>query len=197
MNKQRGFTVVEGLLIVLIISVVGFVGYTVWNNQQDEETKIGNYQQCVDAGNPSTRSYPGMCSADGQTFTQTLPPDLDAEEAEAISDEEAKNEEPTVEASEQPNSSTASTPEASPPQPPDITPFTAANCVGDGTVYVSNPNGTQGSYKYPDNWEPVTSYSYGQAINIYCLVGDSAFAPDYVLGNDDFIKASDLSTTKP
>jgi type II secretory pathway pseudopilin PulG len=37
MSKQKGFTLVEGLLIVLIISVVGFAGYTVWNNQQDDK----------------------------------------------------------------------------------------------------------------------------------------------------------------
>jgi type II secretory pathway pseudopilin PulG len=39
MNKQKGFTLVEGLLIVLIVSVVGFAGYTVWNNQQDDESE--------------------------------------------------------------------------------------------------------------------------------------------------------------
>jgi type II secretory pathway pseudopilin PulG len=48
MYKQKGFTLVEGLLIVLILSVVGFAGYTVWNNQQnknissDEPTKTEN-----------------------------------------------------------------------------------------------------------------------------------------------------------
>jgi len=37
MNKQRGFTFVEGLIIVLILSVVGSAGYIVWNNNQDDE----------------------------------------------------------------------------------------------------------------------------------------------------------------
>jgi type II secretory pathway pseudopilin PulG len=37
MYKQKGFTLVEGLLIVLIVSVVGFAGYTVWNNQQNND----------------------------------------------------------------------------------------------------------------------------------------------------------------
>ncbi len=39
MNKQKGFTLVEGLLIILMFSVIGFAGYDVWNNQQDDEAK--------------------------------------------------------------------------------------------------------------------------------------------------------------
>ena len=37
MNVQKGFSLVEGLLIILIISVVGFAGYYVWNENQDDE----------------------------------------------------------------------------------------------------------------------------------------------------------------
>jgi len=39
MTKQKGFTLVEGLLIVLTLSVVGFAGYTVWNNGQEDEAE--------------------------------------------------------------------------------------------------------------------------------------------------------------
>jgi Tfp pilus assembly protein PilE len=35
MSRQKGFTLVEGLLIVLIFSVVGFAGYTIWSNQRN------------------------------------------------------------------------------------------------------------------------------------------------------------------
>ncbi len=34
MNKQNGFSVVEGLLIVLVIAIVGFGGWYVWNNNK-------------------------------------------------------------------------------------------------------------------------------------------------------------------
>lgn len=37
MSNQKGFTLVEGLLIALILSVIGFVGYMVWNNNQEKE----------------------------------------------------------------------------------------------------------------------------------------------------------------
>ena len=39
MNKQSGFMLVEGLLIVLVLSVIGFSGYYVWNQQQNKESK--------------------------------------------------------------------------------------------------------------------------------------------------------------
>ena len=39
MNKQKGFSLVEGLLIVLILCVVGFAGYTVWNDNQDDDSE--------------------------------------------------------------------------------------------------------------------------------------------------------------
>lgn len=44
MKKYNGFTLVEGLLIVLILSVVGFTGYYVWNQQQVEEVEITESQ---------------------------------------------------------------------------------------------------------------------------------------------------------
>lgn len=40
MKKQKGFTLVEGLLIVLIVSVVGFAGYTVRRNQESDDNEV-------------------------------------------------------------------------------------------------------------------------------------------------------------
>jgi type II secretory pathway pseudopilin PulG len=45
MNKQKGFTLVEGLLIVLIVSFICFAGYYVWNQNQEEETETFNTVQ--------------------------------------------------------------------------------------------------------------------------------------------------------
>jgi type II secretory pathway pseudopilin PulG len=39
MNTQKGFTLVEGLLIVLVLAIAGFGGWYVWNQQQDDETE--------------------------------------------------------------------------------------------------------------------------------------------------------------
>lgn len=37
-NNQKGFSLVEGMLLVLVIAVVGFGGYYVWNQQQKKDT---------------------------------------------------------------------------------------------------------------------------------------------------------------
>ena len=36
MKSQKGFAILEGLLIILILAVVGFGGYYVWHNQQSK-----------------------------------------------------------------------------------------------------------------------------------------------------------------
>jgi len=38
MNKQSGYGLTGGLLIVFVITIVGFAGYTVWNNSHDDKT---------------------------------------------------------------------------------------------------------------------------------------------------------------
>jgi hypothetical protein len=81
MNKQKGFTLVEGQLIVLILSVVGFAGYYVWNQNQAKDTEISNYQQCVDAGNPIMESNPPICSVGMNSFIgSTIQPESESKD---------------------------------------------------------------------------------------------------------------------
>lgn len=35
MSKQKGFSLVEGLLLILVVAVVGFAGWFAWNQQQE------------------------------------------------------------------------------------------------------------------------------------------------------------------
>lgn len=37
------------------------------------EKKISSYEECVAAGNPVLRSYPGKCIAGDKTFVQPMP----------------------------------------------------------------------------------------------------------------------------
>lgn len=37
-QDSRGFTLVEGLLLILVITVISFAGWYVWNNGQDDKT---------------------------------------------------------------------------------------------------------------------------------------------------------------
>ena len=39
MKNQKGFGLVEGILIVLVISALGFGGYYVWNQQQESQER--------------------------------------------------------------------------------------------------------------------------------------------------------------
>lgn len=79
MKKQSGFSVVEGLVIVLVIAVVGFGGWYVWSQNNDDTqsndtvTSISSYEECAAAGYPILESYPEQCSVpDGPTFTREL-----------------------------------------------------------------------------------------------------------------------------
>lgn len=57
MKNQKGFTLVEGLLIVLIMAVIGFGGYTVWNNSKDKGTQNNETNQAkLDGSETATES---------------------------------------------------------------------------------------------------------------------------------------------
>lgn len=74
------------------------------------------------------------------------------------------------------------------------TAFTAANCTGNITVYVSNKAGAEGSYN-PSTWTVVKTFAYGEAISAIC---DSNTLASYVVTTSDmYVKRSDLSPTKP
>lgn len=70
---QKGFTVVEGLLIVLVLAVVGFGGYYVWNQNKDKQNSqstpsaVSNNQ----AAQTSESNEPVK-----NTYTSKLYPDL-------------------------------------------------------------------------------------------------------------------------
>lgn len=49
MKNQKGFTLAEGLLFVLVLSVIGFAGYTVWDNNQEDEAEVVKVTQDQDA----------------------------------------------------------------------------------------------------------------------------------------------------
>ena len=74
---QKGFSVVEGLLILIVVSIVGFGGWYVWNQNQEDEpvASISSYEECVAAGHPVMESYPEQCAVPGgETFTRKLTP---------------------------------------------------------------------------------------------------------------------------
>lgn len=77
MNKnQKGFSLVEVLLVVVVVGLIGGIGWYVYQQRKTDEPKqqaaaITNFDECVAAGNPVMESYPEQCHADGQTFADT------------------------------------------------------------------------------------------------------------------------------
>jgi Tfp pilus assembly major pilin PilA len=55
MKTQKGFTVVEGLLILVIIGLISFTGWYVWNAHNKTNNTLTN----ADAANSSVAKYPG------------------------------------------------------------------------------------------------------------------------------------------
>ncbi len=91
MSGQKGFSAVEGLLVIVIAGIVGFTGWFVWHSQQstnklDTQTlsdskppqpsakKVNSYEDCIKAaGSIMQETYPQVCvTKDGKHFTQPV-----------------------------------------------------------------------------------------------------------------------------
>jgi len=47
LKNSKGFTLVETLLVLLVVAVIGFGGYYVWQNQHKDETKVSSTKAAV------------------------------------------------------------------------------------------------------------------------------------------------------
>lgn len=61
----------------VIILVLGSVGYAFYASQNpatavNPQINITSFEQCVQAGNPVSRSHPSQCMVGGQTFTEQV-----------------------------------------------------------------------------------------------------------------------------
>jgi hypothetical protein len=87
-KSQKGFAIVEALLIVILLGIVGFTGYYVWHSKQQTDKTLNaannssqapstqtikNFEDCKkSAGSKILTTYPEQCVAkDGKTFTDT------------------------------------------------------------------------------------------------------------------------------
>ncbi len=66
-NNQKGFSVGQVLLVVVVLGLIGGVGYYVY--QRQNKSMITTVEECTAAGNPIMESYPEQCSVDGKTYT--------------------------------------------------------------------------------------------------------------------------------
>jgi type II secretory pathway pseudopilin PulG len=179
-SHQSGIAVVLVVLLVAVASAVGVVGYLRIKDSQNSKAALAEQQTSIKR----------------------------AQAAKALADEKALAAEQATEAADAVPATTTPTPTATTPAPtptPKPTPtvatsnataFTAANCTGEITVYVSNKAGAEASYQLPSNWKVVKTHASGTALQGLCKVGEG-LVPEYVIIQDAYVKSSNLSPTKP
>jgi len=81
MTKQKGFSVVIVLAILLVVALVGFAGWRILQKEPvkasnsdapKQSSQISNFEECAAAGNPIMESYPEQCTANGKTYTKEI-----------------------------------------------------------------------------------------------------------------------------
>ena len=177
-NNQNGFV---GIVVLVLLLLVATAGVFVFNRSRDSQNSKAIFED--------TKQNNQKAAAAQEVLAQ-----------KKLNEKAAT---PPVEPSPPPTPPTQEPAPAQQPSPDPTPPvsnatkFTAANCNGVSTVYVSNQNGAEASYRPPESWQVHKTYGYGESFQVYCIIGGTAFAPDYVLENDAYIKTSDLSPTKP
>ena len=82
-KNQRGFSHVQILLVVFVVVIIGAAGWLVFSKRDNKNTptntsqtpkQITSFDECVAAGNPTLKSSPAQCEADGKRFTDTKNP---------------------------------------------------------------------------------------------------------------------------
>jgi hypothetical protein len=75
--NQKGFTILEALVIVLGVAIIAAVGWYVYQRQNKEgepkQPAITNFEECKTAGYPVAESYPEQCHANGQLYVNETP----------------------------------------------------------------------------------------------------------------------------
>lgn len=64
MKKSKTISIILG---IVVLSALIFFSYN--NNKQ---SSITNFEECIAAGNPAMESYPRQCMANGQTFREVI-----------------------------------------------------------------------------------------------------------------------------
>lgn len=119
--------------------------------------------------------------------------DKPSDEETKIADAPAED----VPAEEQPAPTPAPAPAPSPAPKPQPVPLSAADCVGWIKAYVIADGGAPVSFQAPNQWQTVKTIPKGTLIEVGCEVGNTAYAPEYGLTGDAFIKMNQLSRTAP
>lgn len=85
--ENKGFGVIPTFLVLTVVVAVIVASYFLIKSRQSARTLEGNdnneissFEECVNAGNPVMESFPGQCSYNGKTFTNTMTKHVIADE---------------------------------------------------------------------------------------------------------------------
>lgn len=70
-HQQKGFAVLETLLIVIILAIIGGTGYFVWHSRQNTDKTLGNAAKSQ-PGIPKTKNEPQISTTGWASFTSKL-----------------------------------------------------------------------------------------------------------------------------
>lgn len=102
-RNQRGFTIIEALLILVIIGISGFTGWYVWHSKHNAEDELNSanqvasgttpkvqsiksYDDCTKAENTKidTKAYPPTCTTSNSVVFRPTDPDNFSKQSEEI-----------------------------------------------------------------------------------------------------------------
>jgi len=174
-SKQKGFSIVESLLVAVIVISIGGVSWYVLTSTESAKNTYNNAQ---------SNSNQAL-SAQASTAKQN--------EASAKKVDQSTSTTPTTTQTTTQTNTKSTTPSTTPKSTSQVTHPTKANCTGATfTAYISNPDGVTAPYNLANPSGGGQTFSYKSKVNVYCDSGTGGSYGDYGLVNDSYVKLSDL-----
>lgn len=171
-HTQAGFAALLVVLLVVAVGAGGSVAYMKVKSAQDHKAEVAKQEQLAKDADAAKK----LAEQKKQDALKAA-----AEKAKTTAVKKVASQTPTP---------------TSPKPTSNATALKSGDCVLTKiTVYVSNKNGTSGSYTPPERWNPTKNFAYGDSISGSCYWNSSL--PSYVVINDLYLKMADLSSTKP
>ena len=89
-KNQRGFSTVEGVLVVIVVAVIGFVGWYVYHTKQNSDTALNAATTTSNNAGPRFGST-SQAGNSGSTSDQNLQADLNSTNTDVTHSDQSLN----------------------------------------------------------------------------------------------------------